>query len=160
MARQTVYIESTVISYCAAHWSRDIVTMAHQQITSDWWNMALPLLDPYISQIVIDEISRGDKEAVHRRIAAVKQFKVLETTEEAARLAERYFDALTIPEKARNDALHLAIATLNGMDYLVTWNFKHIASARVRAVIEAVNYDLSYETPIICSPEELMEVEP
>lgn len=76
MVRQTVYIESTVISYLSAHRSRDIVAMAHQQITYDWWNIALPGLDPYISQIVIDEISRGDEEAVRRRLSAVDQFNV------------------------------------------------------------------------------------
>ncbi|HAS83967.1 MAG TPA: hypothetical protein DCS43_15130 [Verrucomicrobia bacterium] len=73
-------------------------------------------------------------------------------------LAEQYFQAISIPEKARNDALHLAVATLNGMDYLVSWNCSHIASARVRGIVESVNLTNGYATPIICTPEELMEV--
>jgi len=140
--------------------SRDIVAAAHQQISCDWWENALPRLQPYISQVVIDEISRGDKDAVRRRLAATEKFKVLEVTADASTLANQYYHALTIPEKARNDAYHLAIATLSGMDYIVSWNCTHIAAARVRGIIESLNADLGYATPIICTPEELMEVRP
>jgi predicted nucleic acid-binding protein len=154
---QTVYIETTVISYFAARRTRDLIVAAHQEITLEWWEKGLPLFDPYVSQIVFDEISRGDEEAVQGRLAVVKGFGVLEMMPEVAALAATYFAALAIPDKARNDSLHLALAVYHGMDYLVSWNCTHITAGRVRAIVEAVNDEKGFSTPIICTPEELME---
>jgi predicted nucleic acid-binding protein len=158
MAKATVYLEPTVISYYAASRTRDLILAAHQEITWEWWQSVLPGLDPYVSQIVFDEISRGDAGAAQRRLAAVRMFKVLEMTADVASLASAYFDALDIPEKAQNDSFHLALATYHGMDYLVSWNCTHISSGRVRKIVGAINDEMGYVTPIICTPEELMEV--
>ena len=157
MAKLTVYVESTVISYYAASRTRDLILAAHQEITWEWWEDVLPGLDPHISQVVLDEVSRGDASAAQRRLAAVGEFRVLEMTADVASLANVYFDALDIPEKARNDSLHLALATYHGMDYLVSWNCAHISSGRVRNVVGRINDEKGYQTPIICTPEELME---
>jgi len=157
MAKSTVYVESTVISYYAASRTRDLIMAAHQEITWEWWQGVLPGLDPYVSQIVFDEISRGDTDAAQRRLAAAREFRVLEMTPDVASLADAYFEALDIPEKARNDSFHLALAVCHGMDYLVSWNCTHISSGRVRNVVARINDDKGYETPIICTPEELME---
>ena len=154
---QTVYIESSVISYYTARRSRDLIAAAHQEITLDWWEKALPLFEPFVSQIVFDEITQGDPEAAQRRLAVVNEFKVLEMMPEIATLADRYYRALEIPEKARNDSFHLALAVYHGMDYLATWNCTHIAAGRVRGIVEAINDNQGYQTPIICTPEELME---
>ncbi len=158
MSKYSVYVETSVISYYTARRSRGLVAAAHREITCEWWDAALPKLAPYVSQIVIDEISRGDEDAARERLAAIAEFPILELTPEASILAGMYFDALRIPEKSRNDSLHLALATMNGMDYLVSWNCSHIASARVRVAVEAVNDLQGYGTPLICTPEELMEV--
>jgi len=152
-----VYIESTVISYYAASRTRDLILAAHQEITHEWWDGVLPALDPYISQIVFDEVSRGDAHAAQRRLTVVSKFKVLEMTADVASLADAYFDALSIPQKARNDSFHLALAVYHGMDYLVSWNCTHISSGRVRNVVSRINDQRGYQTPIICTPEELME---
>jgi predicted nucleic acid-binding protein len=157
MAKPTIYVESTVISYYAASRTRDLIMAAHQEITWEWWEDVLPRLTPHISQIVFDEISRGDPAAAQRRLNAVGEFKVLEMIPDAAALANTYFDALDIPEKARNDSLHLALAVYHGMDYLVSWNCAHISSGRVRNIVGRINDDRGYQTPIICTPEELME---
>jgi predicted nucleic acid-binding protein len=157
MTMRSVYIESTVISYYVARRTRDLIAAAHQEITSEWWDKALPSFDPYVSQIVFDEISRGDAEAAQRRRAAIQGFQVLEMAPEVATLADVYFNALDIPEKARNDSFHLALATYHGIDYLVSWNCTHITAGRVRAIVESVNDEKGYQTPIICTPEELME---
>jgi len=157
MAKATAYIESTVISYYSAVRTRDLVVAAHQELTSEWWEVVLPGLDPYISQIVVDEISRGDSDAAERRLAAVAEFRLLQVTADVVSLADEYFAALDIPAKARSDSLHLVLATCHGMDYLVSWNCKHISSGRVRNIVAAVNEQRGYETPIICTPEELME---
>ncbi|MEN6424927.1 MAG: type II toxin-antitoxin system VapC family toxin [Phycisphaerales bacterium] len=130
---------------------------AHQEITCEWWERVLPGLAPYVSQIVFDEISRGDASAAQRRLAAVAGFGVLEVTPEVAVLANIYFEALDIPEKARNDSLHLAVSVCHGMDYLVSWNCTHISSGRVRNTVGKINDERGYQTPIICTPEELME---
>ena len=95
---------------------------------------------------------------VDRRLATVRKFKVLEMTEDISVLADIYFKAMDIPKKARNDAFHLALAVYNGMDYLISWNCTHIAAGRVRSIIESINNEKGFLTPVICTPEELMEV--
>lgn len=156
--KKTVYIESTVISYFVAKPSRDLIVAAHQQITQDWWESALPFLSPYISQFVISEISLGDAVASSARLKAISSFPVLEMTPEIASLANLYFKAINIPAKARSDAFHLAMAAWHGLDFMVSWNCAHIASGRVRAIVKQINGASGLATPTICTPEELMEV--
>jgi predicted nucleic acid-binding protein len=100
---------------------------------------------------------RGDTKAAQQRLAAIKDFNVLEMTSDVAKIADTYYHALSIPETARNDAFHLALAVYHGMDYLVSWNCTHIASGRVRGIVEAINDEKGFQTPIICTSEELME---
>ncbi len=83
---------------------------------------------------------------------------MLEVTNEVRELAELYFAQTQIPDKARGDAYHLALATCHGMDYLVSWNFVHILAVLVRVMIQDINASRGTRTPIICTPEELMEV--
>ena len=144
MATPTVYIESTVISYYAASRTRDLIVAAHQEITWEWWENVLPALDPHISQIVYDEVSRGDASAAERRLTAIGEFSVLEMTPDVASLASVYYDALDIPEKARNDSIHLSLATCHGMNYLVSWNCAHISSGRVRNIVGRINDEKGY----------------
>ena len=158
MLKQSVYIETTVISYLTARPSRDLIVAAHQQVTVEWWEKTLPKLEPFISPIVIEEASRGDESAAELRLEKVIEFPVLEITDAVQDLAELYFDRIPIPDKARGDAFHLTVATFHGMDFLVSWNFNHILSARVRAVIQEINTTRGTSTPIMCTPEELMEV--
>lgn len=158
MSKQSVYIETTVVSYLTARPSRDLIVAAHQQVTEEWWDNTLPLLDPFVSPIVIEEASMGDEAAAKVRLEKIAGFPVLEITDEVGELAELYFERIPIPDKARGDAYHLAVATYHGMDFLVSWNFAHILSARVRAVIQDINTIRGISTPIICAPEEVMEV--
>ena len=127
--KPTAYIESSIISYLTARPSRDLIVAAHQQITVDWWEDVRPKVDGFISPFVNQEISRGDSEAAQKRIEAVKDLPVLEINHDIQELAEKYFVALEIPEKARLDAAHLAIAVWHEMDYLLSWNCRHIVSA-------------------------------
>lgn len=152
-----VYIETSVISYYTARPSRDLIVAGHQQITQDWWTHRLPSLDPHVSGIVLEEISQGDETPAQARLAVVEGFPSLAITSDVVKLARLYFDALSLPDKARLDALHLALGVQHGMDYLLSWNFTHIAGARPRAVVQSLNYKLGIETPVICTPEELLE---
>jgi len=158
MEKQSVYIETTVVSYLTARPSRDLVVAAHQQVTVEWWENSLPLLDAFIKPLVIEEVSRGDEAAAKLRLKKITEFPILEITDEVRELAELYFERIPIPGKARGDAYHLAVATYHGMDFLVSWNFTHILSARVREVVQNINTLREISTPLICSPEELMEV--
>jgi hypothetical protein len=156
--KQSVYIESTVISYLTAKPSRDLVVAAHQQITREWWDFALPKLTPFISQFVVNEISFGDPLASKARLNVCSGISLLEMTQDVNHLAKLYFNAIRIPEKAKADAYHLALATWHGLDFMVSWNCTHIASGRVRSIVEQINDDNNLASPTICTPEELMEV--
>jgi predicted nucleic acid-binding protein len=156
--KPTVYIETSVISYLTARPSRDLVVAAHQQITSEWWELALPKLEGFISALVLEEIARGDPQAAQLRLQRSASFPVLEVVPEVHELAEAYFAEINIPEKARADAYHLALAAWHGLDYLVSWNSTHIVSGRVRMILEEVNIRFDIRTPLICTPEELMEI--
>ena len=108
---------------------------------------------------MIEEVSRGDEAAARLRLEKIAGFPILEITVGVRRLADTYFEAIQIPEKARGDAYHFALAAFHGMDFLVTWNFGQILNPRVRTVVQAINTVQGISTPIVCTPEELMEVE-
>lgn len=152
-----MYIETSVISYYTAHSSRDIIVAANQQATQQWWRVRKADFEVYISQLVIQEASSGDGEAISKRLDALRDFSLLDITDKAINLAEKLIEQKAIPEKAAEDALHIALAAVHGMDYLLTWNFKHIANAAMRANVEFTCRLNGYEPPIICTPLELME---
>ena len=156
--RPTVYIETTVVSYYTARPSRDLIVAAHQQITNEWWNDVLPGCAPHVSPVVLAETGRGDPRMAERRLDILSGMPLLELTDEVVGLADEYFATLGLSEGARPDSYHLALATWHGMDCLVTWNCKHLASTRVRRLVSEVNARRGIRTPDICTPEELMEV--
>jgi predicted nucleic acid-binding protein len=153
-----VYIETSVISYLTSRPSRDLIVAANQQATQEWWGKRLGNVEVFISQMVVQEASSGDDEAVSKRLQIISGFPLLEITPKAVELAETLIAEKAIPQEAAEDALHIALATVNGMDYLLTWNFKHIANAVLRSKVEAVCRLQGYEPPIICAPFELMEI--
>jgi len=154
--KHKVYIETTIPSYLTSWLSRDLVIAAHQQITREWWQKR-NRFDLFISQVVVQEVSGGDSQVAVKRLKVFENIRVLEVTKEAIELAQKLVDQGPIPEKAAVDALHIAIAVVNGMDYLLTWNCSHIANASMRTKIDYVCRSSGYEPPAICTPEELME---
>ncbi|HEX8681006.1 MAG TPA: type II toxin-antitoxin system VapC family toxin [Ardenticatenaceae bacterium] len=155
--RQRVYIETTIVSYLTARHSQDLIVAAHQQITREWWQTQRDKFDLFVSQLVIREVSVGDEEVAHRRVEALEGVPLLELNQEALLLAEDLIARGPLPRKAAEDALHIAIATVHGMDYLLTWNCKHIANAKMRSQIESICRSRGYEPSIICTAEELLE---
>jgi len=153
-----VYIETTVISYLTARSSRDIVVAGHQQITRDWWEDCSEQFDIVASQLVLQEASIGDCKLVQERLKVLEKMTLLETSEDALVLSENLLDSGALPKKASGDALHIAIAVTNEIDYLVTWNCKHLANATIRTRIEEICRLSNYKPTIICTPEELLEV--
>ena len=152
-----VYVETTIVSYLSALPSRDIVLAAHQQLTREWWARR-ERFELFVSRPVWDEAARGDAEAAARRIAALDGIPVLLVSAEASEFADRLLATTILPTKAAIDALHVAVAVLSGMDYLLTWNCTHIANATIRGRIEQACRAAGMQAPIICTPEELTEV--
>ena len=150
-----VYIETTIVSYLTARPSRDLVIAAHQQITQEWWTNRRTDFDLYASQLVIQESSAGDSQMAQLRLVALDETLLLDVNREAVDLSRMLIRKGPIPEKAAVDALHIAIATVHGMDYLLTWNCKHIANAEMQTAVAAISRASGYEPPIICTPEEL-----
>ena len=154
--KSKVYLETTIVSYLTAEATRDVVQAAHQQLTREWWECR-ERFDLFVSQPVITEAGGGNIEAASRRLAALEGIPALAVTGEAVDLAAQFVFAHAMPEKAAVDALHVAVAVVNGMDYVLTWNCTHIANAAIRDKIERTCRESGFETPIICTPEELME---
>ena len=155
--KPTAYIETSVVSYLTARPSRDVVVAAYQEITREWWNGAVERFDLLASELVVAEAGGGDAEAASARLHVLETVTLLDAGEHAADLAQTLLDLAALPRKAAGDAAHIAIAVTNGVDYLVTWNFRHIANAVMRSRIEAVCRQAGYQPPVICSPSELME---
>ena len=155
---ESVYIETTVISYLASRPSRDILVAAHQQTTDEWWTFRRHEFECYISQIVIDEIQAGDIEAAEKRMEEIGDFPVLEATIEAEGLTKAIIEGGAIPERAVRDAAHIAVAAVNDIDYLLTWNCSHLANAQIIRRVSVICNAQGYSMPVICTPEELMGV--
>jgi hypothetical protein len=153
----TLYLESTIPSYLTARPSRDLIVAAHQQITHEWWQQARRNFDIYVSEAVLDEISAGDPDAASRRLALTEGLPILALTEEVGSLAIEYQHGLGLPRSARLDVVHLACAVVYELDYLLTWNCAHLANGVVIHRLQKVNTVLGRATPVIITPEELLE---
>jgi hypothetical protein len=152
----SVYLETTIPSYLAARDSSDVRTLAKQQITREWWDLRRSDFDLFISEFVVVEAQAGDVEAAAKRMELLSGIRLLEVSVAADQIARTLANELSFPEKANADAAHLAVCVVNGVDFLLTWNFTHIANAAFRPKIEEVCDSFGYDCPIICSPEELM----
>ena len=154
---ETVYLETTFISYLVAFPSRDLVVAAHQQVTNDWWNYQKEKYECYISEIVIDESSAGDEKEIQKRLKIIDELKLLDLTKEVDELTKAILKSGVIPPKAVRDAAHIAVATVHEVDYLLTWNCTHIANAHILKKIEKICILSGFQMPTICTPENLME---
>jgi predicted nucleic acid-binding protein len=154
-----VYVETSVISYLTSRPSQNIIMAGHQQITYDWWQTAYNRFELVASQLVIQEASKGDPKASQERLNVLNELTLLEVTDHVIALAQQFVNSSAIPQKAIEDAIHIAISVVHGIEYLVTWNCKHIANIMMRPIIEAVCRKNGYEPVLICTPEQLLETE-
>lgn len=153
---EAVYLETSVVSYLVALPARDLVVAAHQQITRDWWEHRRHQFRCLISQVVVDEISAGDPSEIKKRQKFVESLDVLDVSVDAENLTQAIMRARVLPEKAIRDAAHIAVAAVHGIQYLSTWNCKHLANAQISRRVHKVCDSLGFLMPIICTPEELM----
>jgi len=152
-----IYIETTVVSYLTSRDSPTPLIAGRQQITREWWETRKNLFELIVSEIVVQEAAEGDTEAAKKRLAVLEGIPSLSLSPEVLTLAEALVSAGPIPREWIEDAFHIALAAVNGVDYLVTWNCNHIANAILRHDIERIIENHGYACPVICTPEELME---
>ncbi|WP_328983767.1 PIN domain-containing protein [Thiorhodovibrio winogradskyi] len=132
-----------------------MIVAAHQQLTHAWWSVRHEW-ELSISALVIEEAKAADADAAKRRLNRLEGLSILHMTDLALDLSTRLIADGALPEKAKEDAVHVALAAAHGMDYLLTWNCKHIANATKRTLIERICQSASCAPPIICTPEELL----
>ncbi|MCX6599627.1 MAG: type II toxin-antitoxin system VapC family toxin [Acidobacteria bacterium] len=152
----SVYIETSVASYLTSRPSRDLVVAANQQLTLEWWNGHRHRFDLYVSDIVLVEAAQGDPLAAARRLAELEGIPSLPIDQVSQDLASSLVHRAIVPAKAMEDALHIAIAANQGMDFLLTWNCRHIASAEVTAKLRVLFEAEGFRIPTICTPAQLM----
>ncbi len=155
MVKQKIYLETSVISYLTARPNRDVVKLAKQELTREWWKMCRKHFNLYISRPVSDEIRAGDPEAAQLRLEAVAGFPELVVTDKVNALYRELLSANIVPEKAPLDALHIAIAAVHGMSYLMTWNCTHINNATNKPKIAEIIERAGYTEVTLATPEEL-----
>lgn len=158
--KPTVYLETTIVSYLTARLSNDVVRQAQQEVTRQWWNDRRHEFALYTSQFVLDEAAAGDPAAAAERLVMLDHADLLTITPETEPLAEQLLRDGALPLKAKVDALHVAVATVNGMEYLITWNCRHLANAVLWHRIDRSCRLAGFQPPTICTPYELLGDEP
>jgi hypothetical protein len=154
------YIETSLISYLTARPSRDLIVAARQQITLEWWERRRRDFKLVTSQVVLDEASRGDADAARLRLALLEGVALLQVTPEAEELAHAIIVEGVLPDRAFADALHIAVATVHEVDYLITWNCAHIANAEILPRIGQTCATFGFRLSFICTPDELLGDQP
>ena len=155
--KSTVYIETTVVSYLVARPSADATLGARQRVTRQLWENYSDTLEFVVSDVVITEIRQGDEIAAQRRIDALAGLTVLDLSPEAVTLAQELINAGAVPKESQTDAQHIAVAVVNGIEHLTSWNYKHIVNETKRQHIDQVCQAAGYHPTILCTPAELIE---
>ena len=156
MDKPTLYMETTIPSFLLAEPSRDLVASARQEITRAWWRRDHARFTVFISDAVIEEAQQGDRSAAQKRREFLDRFQVLVATPVVERLAELYLHKHIVPVQKPGDAIHLALASTYRIDFLCTWNIKHIANAFALRRLRALNEKQGLFTPYVCTPDELL----
>lgn len=153
--KKIVYLESSVISYLASRPNRDVVIAGRQATTLDWWENQRQRFELRVSILVEEEIGRGDPKAAQLRLEIVADIPSLIISDEATRIADLLLAKGAVPKGSEEDALHIGIAAAQGVDFLLTWNFKHINNAETKEAVIQIVESCGYRCPQLCSPEEL-----
>jgi hypothetical protein len=157
--KPTVYLETSIFGYIAMRVSSVLRIAANQQTTRDWWDNHRQRYHLFISRFVVDECSAGDTVAAQERLACLRGIPLLEIPNDVNALATSLVAGVPLPPKAAIDALHISVAAVNGVEYLLTWNCKHIANPSMRPRIERICRSMGVEPPVICTPQELLEID-
>lgn len=153
-----VYVETSVVSYLTGRLSHNVSVLANQFATRDWWRDAMARFELVVSPVVVAEAGVGDPEAARDRLSALAALPIIRPSDASQVLGQQLIDARALPANAALDATHIAIAVVNGVEYLATWNFRHIANPANASRIDQVCRDAGFRPPIICTPRQLMEI--
>lgn len=153
--KRKVYIETSVISYLTARPSKNVIEAGHQQSTYLFWDRRSEF-DLVVSELVVTECAAGDAVAANKRLGALSDMPLLDITVRSLELAKDLVAAGIVPAKANEDALHISIATVHFVDYLLTWNCRHIANPEIQARIAEHFQQQGLFLPFICTPDELL----
>lgn len=157
--KKKLYIETSVVSYLTARVSSNKILAGHQVATQNFWAIVYDLFELYISELVLQEISRGDNSMALTRQNAVSGIPLLDVDHEVERVAGILIANKAVPEKYPEDAVHIAVAAVNKIELIATWNFKHINNPVMKGKMREALAEAGYALPEICSPDELLEVE-
>jgi len=152
----TVYIETSIVSYLRQKPSSQVVTAARQLLTHRWWDDERDHYELVVSQYVVDEAAAGDPSLAAERLEILDGIPLLPPAPEISQIANEIMSLGVLPEKAQVDALHIAAVAHHRIQYLLTWNCKHIANARILPRIHDLLTSLHIPIPVICTPEELL----
>lgn len=152
----TAYIETTVPSYYTARNARSILQASRQLATQEWWDGGCSGFDLVTSTETLNEAGEGDSEMANERLKLLHGVRVLPITREGADLARLLVSSGLVPAIASPDAVHIALASVHQIDFLVTWNFKHIANPHIRERMRTKINEAGHRMPVMCSPEELL----
>ena len=153
---ETVYIETSILGYLTARSTKNLILAANVEITRDWWEARRNDFVLYTSEAVLEEVAQGDTEIAAQRLEILRDFPLLALNQDVQNLAVQLLTRSNLPSKARIDTIHIAAATVHGMDYLLTWNCKHIANAQIQGKLAEISLDFGYVLPVLCTPNELM----
>jgi predicted nucleic acid-binding protein len=155
--KPSVYLETSVVSYLVGRLSRDVVVLGNQELTREWWANRRVDYELFISEVVATEVASGDPDLARQRVEICAVLPLLAISDEAERLAPLLLKAAGMAPNAETDALHVAVAAVHGMEYLLSWNCTHIANATIRRAIDRQCRASGYDPPVICTPQELIE---
>ena len=154
----SVYIETSIFGYLTSRPREDVIFQARRKLTRIWWDARREQYDIVVSQLVLDEAGAGDEEAAVERLELLDRIPLLDVSDPRIDpIADALLAGRLLPDKARSDAEHVATATVHGVDYLLTWNCKHIANAETLPRVYRLLTDMGYSPPLIVTPEEFSE---
>ena len=136
----------------------DLLAAAWQKATVDWWDTQRNRFDLYTSDVVTEEAGKGNPEAAMRRLEALSGIPILVLTEDVVALSKALIEEKALPAKALDDSLHIAVSAVHNINYLLTWNCRHIDNAETKPIIRSVCTIHGHTSPEICTPQELMGV--
>ena len=129
---------------------------ARQLLTHQWWNSERDNYQLVTSQYVLDEASAGGANLASQRLESLESIPLLSLDPAIDAIASEFMSRAILPPNASVDALHIASVAHHRIEYLLTWNCKHIANAKILPRIHDVLNDLGIPIPIICTPEEML----
>lgn len=155
--REKVYLETSVVSYLCSRPSRDLIVAANQEVTQEWWRGERSRYDCFVSEFVLAEIAAGDRDAAVKREEAIHGILVLAANEASEQLAREIMRQAKLPGNVADDVAHISIASVQGMDYLLTWNCAHIANPHWLRKLARIIAVQGYAMPVVCTPQALLE---